>query len=134
MRRPVTLMPSMFTRVCWQKQATSALLNEASVLFTFSEVLPSLVGSSHRGGCQVHASKSEKVYSEGHIDGISVYSRWSKASLATLPFWFVNWTVVGINRIRRSFALWGLDFSMRAKAFIDELHTFIKLFRTEFQR
>jgi hypothetical protein len=52
--------------------------NMASVLFSFSDVLPSLVGSSHLVvDAKFMLPKVKRFsdwYLEGHIDGISVYS------------------------------------------------------------
>jgi hypothetical protein len=109
--------------------------NEASVLFSFSDVLPLLVGSSHLVvDAKFMLPKVKKFsdwYSEGHIDGISVYSRWSKAcsgySSSLVRELDRRWNRLDQAELRAV----GLDFSMRTKAFIDELNTFVKEFRTE---
>ena len=71
-------------------------------------------------------------YSECHIDGISVYSRWSKAcsgyssTLVCEPN--QRWNRLDQAELRAV----RLDFSiMRTKAFINELNTFVKEFRTK---
>ena len=109
--------------------------NEASVLFSFSDVLPSLVGSSHLVvDAKFMLPKVKKFsdwYAEGHIDGISVYSRWSKAcsgySSTLVHELDRRWNRSDQAELRAV----GLGFSMRTKAFIDELNTFVKEFRTE---
>jgi hypothetical protein len=109
--------------------------NEASVLFSFSDLLPALVGSSRLVvDAKLMLPKVKKFsdwYSEGHIDGISVYSRWSKACSgynSTLVCELDRrWNQLDQAELRA----YGLDFSMRTKAFINEFNTFVKEFRTE---
>ena len=109
--------------------------NEASVLFSFSDVLPLLVGSSHlvvdAKFMLPKVKKFSEWYSEGHIDGISVYSCWSKACsgyLSTLVRQLDRcWNHLDQAELRAV----GLDFSMRTKAFITELNTFVTEFWTK---
>ena len=81
--------------------------------------------------CFRKVKKFSDWYSEGHIDGISVYSRWSKAcsgySSSLVRELDRCWNRLDQAELRAV----GLDFSMRTKAFIDELNTFVKEFRTE---
>ena len=117
------------------KASFSGGSNEASVLFSFSDVLPLLVGSSHvvidAKFILPKVKKFSDWYSEGLIDGISMYSRWSKASSG-----YSSTLVRELDRRwnrsdQGELCAMGLDFSMRTKAFINKLNTFVKEFRTE---
>jgi hypothetical protein len=109
--------------------------NEASVLFSFSNVLPALVRSSHlvvdAKFMLPRLKNLSDWYLEGHIDGISVYSRWSKAC-SGYSSTLVRELDRCWNRLDQvELCAVGLDFPMRTKAFIKELNTFVKEFRTE---
>ena len=128
-------MRSLFTRVCWQKHTSTAVRKKASVLFSVSNVLPLLVGSLHLVvDAKFMLPKVKKFsdwYLEGHIDGISVYSRWCKAcsgySSTLVRELDQRWNQTN----QAELCAVGLGFSMRTKTFIDQLNTFVKEFRTE---